>query len=1004
MSDSRNTPTLSGVTSSVEANALVQIYNGTTLLKTTQADADGAWSVTLDPLLDGSYSFTAKAVDAAGNISPASGATSTLSITTQAAALALIRDHVTGSTGAAIPAELTYSDAGITGVTNGNLASINTAFAAVAATGSDSVSEVQAVVDSYLAILAAADGTADDDLTLTAAQYQAMALPAINTAAKATLMNDVVEQADTTDVDTHAKLLELARVVDAIAFTAAGGSATPALTASDFALIGLTGVTADNLNAMLATLAAQSDNGSSADSLSELQTLVSTANSAWSNAVIQLSQYDGTQTAPTTETWNLAGVEGVTASVLNVANAYLAPTSTGNSDSTSELQTLADAVNALLLGADGSDNNNASLTPSQYQLLGATGINTIPEASLLNSVIDLKAAADVDSPSELATLAGIVSEVMAVADSGVSAASLTSAELSALGITGVSDAKLAVVLQAIANAAPTDVDTLDKLQAVVTAAVNAQAIALNTLVGYADNGGTAPILSVYSNAGVTGVDSDNLAAINSALASTTITGALVDTTAEVQAIVDAYAAILAEANGSTADATGTDPSVLTYQTVGVSLGSIATNTNGLSLLNDLVGERSASAVDSVSDLNTLADAVNRLLVVASGGTASPAFTASELNALLGISTVTPDNLTAVLQAIAATADNGSGIASLSSLQTVVGYHLFTKLLGVVLFIIEIYWFIWFPVRSELREWHTRKDKIVHSPRSRISASVAGLLLLLFAIPLPTQVAVSALFKPSEIWPVHTPGPAVIDVLHAQHGQAVAKGDKLVHLRAPDVLLQMNISQSRWQRLNWQAATAGMPEGQQGTPLALSQSQLQSAQAEFDRAQQMQLRYQPQAPFAGRFVLSDPDMRPGQWLDKNEKVGVVIGQAPWRIETWVDEDQARRLQIGASAKFLSPGLSQALTAQIVGIDKDSTRVLPDGQLSALHGGHILVREQQGKWIPEQAIYRISLELKQPYTHDLMAVQRGLLSMDANAQSLAGQYLRHALSVVIRELKP
>lgn len=184
--------------------------------------------------------------------------------------------------------------------------------------------------------------------------------------------------------------------------------------------------------------------------------------------------------------------------------------------------------------------------------------------------------------------------------------------------------------------------TLDKLQAVVTAAVNAQAIALNTLVGYADNGGTAPILSVYSNAGVTGVDSDNLAAINSALASTTITGALVDTTAEVQAIVDAYAAILAEANGSTADATGTDPSVLTYQTVGVSLGSIATNTNGLSLLNDLVGERSASAVDSVSDLNTLADAVNRLLVVASGGTASPAFTASELNALLGISTVTPD--------------------------------------------------------------------------------------------------------------------------------------------------------------------------------------------------------------------------------------------------------------------------------------------------------------------------------------------------------------------------
>jgi hypothetical protein len=35
---------------------------------------------------------------------------------------------------------------------------------------------------------------------------------------------------------------------------------------------------------------------------------------------------------------------------------------------------------------------------------------------------------------------------------------------------------------------------------------------------------------------------------------------------------------------------------------------------------------------------------------------------------------------------------------------------------------------------------------------------------------------------------------------------------------------------------------------------------------------------------------------------------------------------------------------------------------------------------------------------------MAVQRGMLSIDAQAHSLAGQYLRHALAVVIRELKP
>jgi hypothetical protein len=385
--------------------------------------------------------------------------------------------------------------------------------------------------------------------------------------------------------------------------------------------------------------------------------------------------YNGSQTAPTTDTWNLAGVEGVTAANLATANAYLAPVVTGNSDSTSELQAVADAVNALLLAADGSDNHNAALTQAQFQLLGASSIDTPEEVGLLNSVIDLKTAADVDAPSDLATLAGIVSKVMTLADTGASTPALTTAELSALGITGVSEAQLAVVLQAIADATPADITSLDALQALVTAAVNAQANALTTLVGYANtNTGTAPAESVYTTAGVTGLQGNAtlLAAVNTALASTAITGTLVDTTAEVQTIVDAYAAILAEANGSTTDATpGTNPTAATYQAVGVTLGAIATNANGLSLLNDLVGERSASAVDSVNELNTLADAVNRLLVVAAGGTPTPALTAAELNNLLGISTVTPENLASVLQTIAASTDNGSGINSLASLQTVV---------------------------------------------------------------------------------------------------------------------------------------------------------------------------------------------------------------------------------------------------------------------------------------------------------------------------------------------
>ena len=67
-----NTPTLSGT---AEANSIINIYDGATLIGTTTADGSGAWTFTPSaPLTDGSHSLTATSKDAGGNTSPASNA------------------------------------------------------------------------------------------------------------------------------------------------------------------------------------------------------------------------------------------------------------------------------------------------------------------------------------------------------------------------------------------------------------------------------------------------------------------------------------------------------------------------------------------------------------------------------------------------------------------------------------------------------------------------------------------------------------------------------------------------------------------------------------------------------------------------------------------------------------------------------------------------------------------------------------------------------------------
>ncbi|MCP3368295.1 Ig-like domain-containing protein [Bradyrhizobium cajani] len=85
--DTANLPTFT-VSGTTEAGLLVSVYDGTTLIGTTTAGADGSWSLTGVALTEGANNLTAKTTDAAGNTgtstvfaAPTLVSTSTVSVT-----------------------------------------------------------------------------------------------------------------------------------------------------------------------------------------------------------------------------------------------------------------------------------------------------------------------------------------------------------------------------------------------------------------------------------------------------------------------------------------------------------------------------------------------------------------------------------------------------------------------------------------------------------------------------------------------------------------------------------------------------------------------------------------------------------------------------------------------------------------------------------------------------------------------------------------------------------
>jgi len=328
------------------------------------------------------------------------------------------------------------------------------------------------------------------------------------------------------------------------------------------------------------------------------------------------------------------------------------------------------------------------------------------------------------------------------------------------------------------------------------------------------------------------------------------------------------------------------------------------------------------------------------------------------------------------------------------------YHFFVKIVGILLFVVEIIWFIAMPIRHELQAWHRRWPQIRRSRRALLSALVLLALLLLLAVPWPGRLAVSGVLRPAQSWPVFAPGAARVAAFDLREGQMVAAGQTLIRLESRELQLRREALLARLETLRWQAASAGF-DAEARTRLQSSQEALATLEAELAGLDEELSRYSPTAPFAGQIRDIDPDLAPGQWLTPQEPFALLAGHDSL-VETYLDEAQVKRIAAGSSARFISDsGSGPMLHLRVTSVDADATRVLGNALLAAQAGGHVLVRPRGEQLVPEQGIYRVTLAVESP----LGALQgrswRGRVVLDARGEAPALHYLRNLLAILIRE---
>lgn len=329
------------------------------------------------------------------------------------------------------------------------------------------------------------------------------------------------------------------------------------------------------------------------------------------------------------------------------------------------------------------------------------------------------------------------------------------------------------------------------------------------------------------------------------------------------------------------------------------------------------------------------------------------------------------------------------------------YYVFPKPLGPFLAVVELGWFILLPVWRELKVWGAHLPRIVKSPRAWLSLGLLGLILGVAVIPWDARIRSQGLLRPAEHFPLVAPGAAIVQSLPISHGQHVAAGQPLIELVAPDLGFQRQAAAARAASLQWQAAAAGVDaslRGQQG----VIQAARGKVGAELAGIREEQARYTPTAPFAGRLYLSHPDLHPGAWVGKNEALGVLADTRRWLVETYLSEADLHRLRVGDRGRFYAETPDRAeLPLRVARIDRDATRVLPEGILASTHGGALLVRETSHLLVPETALYRVTLTLEADYAPGRPQILRGIVLLSGTPKSYLEETGRAARALFVRE---
>ena len=329
------------------------------------------------------------------------------------------------------------------------------------------------------------------------------------------------------------------------------------------------------------------------------------------------------------------------------------------------------------------------------------------------------------------------------------------------------------------------------------------------------------------------------------------------------------------------------------------------------------------------------------------------------------------------------------------------YHFAFKILGIILFVIEIHWFILLPIIREIKNWYKLKSEIKFNKQTTRTLIILLSFFMILFLPWKSSLKIPAVYVSEQYSKVYAPYPSKIKKILVNKDDAVEKGQELIELYSPDLDREIFSISRKIQLTKTKINRLSKSAGNMDQFLTLQQS-LIALQTEMTGLTRIKNKLIIKAPIKGK-IKDFYDLSEGMWVSNFDQLLEIVHYGTGKVRGFIKEEQIERFLKKNPAVFIpNDGIHDKVYLFSKSLDLSAITNLPYISLSSAHNGPVAVRNFTGgkfQYRPETAHYIAEFDLAKK--SEIQFELPGYVHIKGSRYSPFANLTKGVIAIIVRE---